>query len=290
MENNSKQVKNILTIILVANIIVALLKIIIGKFIESASMMADGFHSLSDGASNIVGIISIGIAMMPRDKEHPYGHSKFEIIGSMVIGIILAIVSIKIISDSIYRFSNMIEPSISIDSLIILILTLIINILVCRYEEKMGKKLNSHILVSDSIHTKSDIFISIGVLLTLIGIKLGLPSIIDPLVSIIVAIFIIHSSYEILKSSMDILVDKAIVDENCIIEIVGEFKEVKGIHHIRSRGSESDIHIDMHILVDCDLTIEKAHNLNHDIEKKIQSIISHNCQVIVHIEPYYDSI
>ena len=177
-DDNYKKVKQVLWIILFANFTVALLKIIIGKSIKSSSMTADGFHSISDGSSNIVGLIGITLASKPIDKDHPYGHNKFEVMSSLFIGAMLVFIAGKVVFDALSRFINVVTPNISIGSLIALIITLGINIFVCNYEYKKGKKLNSYILVSDSLHTKSDIFVSVGVLVTLIRIKLGLPSII----------------------------------------------------------------------------------------------------------------
>ena len=122
---------------------------------------------------------------------------------------------------------------------------MIINIIVTKYEYSVGKKVNSYILVSDSLHTKSDVYVSLGVLITLICIKLGFPVIIDKLVSFVVGIFILHGAYEIFKSTISILVDSAVIDENIIREIVVEFSEIKYIKNIRSRGCENDIYIDL---------------------------------------------
>lgn len=289
MENtNYKKVKQVLLIILFANLGVALLKIIIGNSIKSASMTADGFHSISDGTSNIVGLIGIALASKPIDKEHPYGHNKFEVISGLFIGGMLLFLGFKIIIDAVIRFKNPVTPTITMVSLIVLIVTLLINVLVCTYEYRIGKKLNSYILVSDSLHTKSDIFVSIGVLMTLVGVKLGLPAIIDPIASLVVAGFILHASYEVFKSTIDVLVDTAIIDEDDIREVLKEFKTIKSVHKIRSRGSESNVHIDMHIMVDPNLTVEDSHVLNHNIEDLIQAKINKSAQVIVHTEPYYE--
>ena len=285
--NNYKKVKKILWIILGANFLVAVLKLIIGMIINSASMTADGFHSMSDGSSNIIGLIGIGIASKPNDKEHPYGHKKFEVMASLFIGAMLFIVGVNIIFDAIGRLNNSVDTNITIESLVVLLITLIINIFVSNYENKMGKKLNSYILICDAKHTRSDIFISIGVLLTLIGVKLGVPIIIDSIASLIVAAFILHASYEIFKESTGILVDQATVDEEKIKSIVQEFEEVKDVHKIRSRGSVNDIYIDMHILVNPKISVEKSHILTHEIEDKIKEKLNHSAQVIVHIEPYY---
>ena len=288
MESNYKKVKQVLWTILFANFGVALLKIIVGTVIKSSSMTADGFHSISDGTSNIVGLIGIGIAAKPKDKEHPYGHTKFEVISGLFIGAMLLFLGGKIVLDALASFKNPVVPEITTASLIALVITLIINIFVSSYEYKEGKKLNSYILISDSVHTKSDIFVSIGVLATLIGVKLGLPPIIDPIASLVVAGFILHASYEIFQSTIDVLVDKAVVDDEDVVKVLKEFDEIKAYHDIRSRGSENNIHLDMHIMVDPGMTVEDAHRLSHDIEDKIREITNENSQVIVHIEPYYE--
>ncbi|HGM3508152.1 TPA: cation diffusion facilitator family transporter [Clostridioides difficile] len=285
--DNYKKVKQVLWIILFANFLVALLKIIIGNQIKSYSMTADGFHSLSDGASNIVGLIGIFFASKPKDKNHPYGHKKFEIITSLFISGMLFVIAIKIILSAVLRITNPIAPSITIESLIALIITLFINIFVCMYEYRVGTKLNSYVLISDSLHTRSDIFVSLGVLITLVGVKLGFPVIIESIVPIIISAVIIYSAYGIFRPSIGILVDRVAVDEDYIREIVFEFNEVRDVHNIRSRGSKSSIYIDMHVMVDPFISVEQSHDLTHKIEKQIQEEINENAQVIVHIEPFY---
>ena len=284
---NYKKVKLVLWLILFANFGVAITKIIVGGLINSSSLSADGIHSLSDGMSNVVGLIGISVASVPTDKDHPYGHKKFEIVASLFIGAMLLFLGFKILYTGINRFFSPIELSISLISLISLILTIIVNICVTTYERKKGKEYNSYILISDSIHTKSDILISIGVLISLLGIKLGLPPIIDSIISIIISLFIFHASYEIFKESLGILSDKAVIQEEDIILVVKSFNEVKNIHKIRSRGSMNDMYVDMHIMIDPNMNIEESHELTHKIEEEIKCKICSNCQVIIHVEPYY---
>ncbi|MFA9424468.1 MAG: cation diffusion facilitator family transporter, partial [Sedimentibacter sp.] len=213
MEKNTfKQVQKVLAIILFANLFVAVTKIVIGNIILSASMTADGFHSLSDGSSNIVGLIGIQLASKPKDIDHPYGHDKFETLSGLFISIMLFAIDVKIIASAIFRFKNPVIMNITVESLIVLLFTLVINIFVCVIEFKKGKQLNSQILVSDSMHTRSDIYVSVGVLVTLVGVKLGLPTVIDPIVSLIVSVFVIRAAYEIFKANTDVLVDKSAID------------------------------------------------------------------------------
>lgn len=286
--SNFKKVRLVLWIILFANLIVAFLKITIGFIIKSTSMTADGFHSLADGSSNIVGLIGIQFASKPIDEDHPYGHRKFEVLAGMFIAGILFAVGGKVIVDAIRRLINPLLPDITVESLIMLLLTLFINVFVCIFEYKKGKSLNSIILISDSMHTRSDIFVSLGVLLTLGCIRLGLPTIIDPIVSFAVAGFIIYAAYEVFIDNSSILLDKVAVDAEIIKNIVLSYDQVKDAHNIRSRGSENDMHIDMHIMTEPDLSIEESHELVHNIEENIKTTINKNIHLIAHLEPFKD--
>jgi cation diffusion facilitator family transporter len=286
--SNFKKIKQVLWIIMFANFAVALLKIIIGSIVKSASITADGFHSLTDGSSNIIGLIGISLAAKPMDKEHPYGHKKFETLAGLFIAGMLLVIGGKIIMVAVNRFLNPVTLHITLDSLITLIITLCINIFVCTYEYRRGKKLKSYILLSDSLHTKSDIYVSLGVLFTLLCIKLGLPPIIDPIASLIVSLFILHASYEIFKSAGSILVDRAVIDTEKVRDLTLEFDQVKGVHNIRSRGSDDEVYIDMHILTEPNLSVEKSHDLIHAIEEKMRNEINDNLQVFVHLEPFYE--
>lgn len=282
-----KKVKNVLLLILVANLAVTIMKLIVGSYIQSTSVLADGFHSFSDSASNIVGIIGISIAQRPKDKRHPYGHTKFEVLSSLFIGIMMIFIALKIVTEAILKIKDPESLNMTNVSFVILIITLIINIVVSKYEYSVGKKMNSYILISDSLHTRSDVYVSIGVLVTLICIKLGFPPVIDKVVSFVVGIFILHGAYEIFKSTIKILVDGAVIEENKIKEIVKEFNEIKEIKNIRSRGSQNDIHVDIDILVEPDMTVEKSHELSHKIENTMREKINRNIQVTTHIEPFY---
>lgn len=287
--NNFKKVQQILYIILLANLLVAALKILIGSISKSASMTADGFHSLSDGSSNIVGLIGIYFASKPEDKEHPYGHNKYETLAGLFISLMLFFAGGKLILGGIQRFKEPIIPEITIGSLVVLIFTLIVNIVVSVTEYRKGKELKSKILISDSMHTRSDIYISLGVLATLIGIKLGLPIFVDPIASLVVAGFIIHAGYDIFKENSNVLLDGVAIDSEEIRDVVMSFEDVKDAHKIRSRSNINDINIDLHILVDSKLDVEESHKLVHEIEDAIKAKFNKNLQLIAHVEPYKEA-
>jgi cation diffusion facilitator family transporter len=286
-KSNYKSIRNILWLILFLNFGVAAVKIVVGSMIRSASLTADGYHSLTDGSSNIVGLIGLFFASRPVDAGHPYGHNKFETLTGIFIAVMLTVIGVKVILDALSRFANPVTPEVTLVSLLSLLGTLAVNVFVSTYELRAGRRLGSYILVSDSLHTRSDIFVSVGVLASLVGIYFfHLPAWIDPVVSLVVAGFILWAAFGILRSASDILVDKAAVDTEKVRAVVLEFDSVKGIHEIRSRGAGDSLFLDMHILTDPDMTVQESHELIHHIEKHIQEAFGRNASVIVHLEPF----
>lgn len=283
---NFGEVKKVLWLIMGANFIVAGAKIILGIFINSSSVTADGFHSLTDASSNIIGLIGISLAAKPVDKGHPYGHRKYETLTGLFIVGMLVYLGIKIISKSFLKLNNPVTPQITLVNLLLMVLVLGINIFVSIYENNKGKSLNSTILVSDAMHTRSDIYVTIGVILSMIAIKLGAPPIVDPLVSLVVAGFIMYSAYEIFNAACGILVDHSALDMDKIEQIALKLEGVKGVHKIRSRGMIDEVYIDMHILADSDLNLEEAHNFVHQIENAFKNELDNGVEVIIHLEPY----
>ncbi|MFA5144725.1 MAG: cation diffusion facilitator family transporter [Candidatus Omnitrophota bacterium] len=280
-----KRIRKILILILILNWAVALAKIIYGALSRCESMSADGFHSLADGASNIMGLIGIHFACQPTDKDHPYGHKKYETLFSLGIAALLFIVAFNLAKEGIEHLRQPAIPNIDIRSFVVMLTTLAINLWVMRYEHKQGKALKSDILISDAMHTKADIFISLSVITALIVIKLGYP-ILDPITAILVSLFIAHTGYDILKSSSAVLCDTAaILDDKRITDIVLGIKGVKTCHKIRSRGRLDDIHVDMHVQVNADMHIDDAHKISYKIEESIKKGIPEVSDVIVHMEP-----
>ncbi len=289
IQENYRRVQTVLWVILFVNLLVAFAKIIVGTLIKSSAMTADGYHSLSDGMSNVIGIICIKFASKPEDKEHPYGHNKIEAISGLIIGVILFGVGYTVIKGAYIKFLNPTIPNITTASLLILVVTLCINIVITYLESKKGEELNSTILISDANHTKSDIFISFGVLISLLGVKLGLPAIIDPIVTVIVSVFIFHACWEVVKENISILIDTSNVDSVKVRECVMLNAKVREVHNIRSRGTKNKIYIDMHIHVDHDMTVLESHKMQHKIEELIQKNIDSSATVIIHVEPYMEN-
>ncbi|MDD5409275.1 MAG: cation diffusion facilitator family transporter [Candidatus Omnitrophica bacterium] len=283
-----QKIRKILFIILVLNWLVALAKIIYGLSSRCSSMAADGFHSLSDGTSNIIGLLGIHFACQPVDKDHPYGHKKYETLFSLVISAMLFILSFNLIKQGWSRLMRPILPEVDITSFVIMVITLAVNIWVMRYEHKKGEELKSDILVSDSMHTRADVITSFSVIVSLIAIKLGFP-LVDPIITILISLFIGFAAFEIAKESSDVLCDTAVfLDDAKIMDIVLKTKGVRACHKIRSRGRIDDIYIDLHVQVNHNMHIDDAHQISYRIEEAIKSAIPGITDVVVHMEPQED--
>jgi len=289
IERHYSNIRRILIIILVLNWLVALAKMVYGFLSRCSSMAADGFHSLSDGTSNIVCLIGIHFACQPTDQDHPYGHRKYETFFSLGIAFLLFLLSYQLIEESISRFRHPVTPQIDVLSFVVMTITMVINILVMKYEYRKGKELRSEILVSDSLHTKADIFTSLSVIVTLVAIKLGYP-IFDPIVTALIALFIAYAGLDIVRHSSRVLCDMApIVDNKKIADIVLSVEGVKACHRIRTRGRPDEVYLDLHVHVRPDMHVQRAHSISEEIEERIKELIPEVADVVVHIEPQGES-
>ena len=279
-----RKIRAVLLTVLFFNWGVAAAKLIYGFLIRSASIKADGFHSFSDGFSNIIGFLGVWIASQPKDPGHPYGHKKFETLTSVAISILLFLVAFNVAREGILRLLHPVVPEIAVNSFIIMGVTLLINVAVMVYETRKGKALRSDVLISDALHTRSDILTSSSVIAALIGIKMGYP-ILDPVASLVISVFIGYAAVEILKESSRVLSDAAVIPIEEIEKVVRSVKGVEECHQIRSRGRFDDIHIDLHVLVDPDMHVHRAHHLSYAIENKIKRDFPGVTDVVVHMEP-----
>ena len=286
MDSRSRfqQIRRVLIYTLILNWGVAVAKLIYGWLIRSASMKADGFHSLSDGSSNLIGLIGIWVASRPIDRTHPYGHKKFETLASVAISGLLFLASLNVIREGIDRFLHPVVPRVALPAFFVMMATMAVNFFVMVYEHRKGKELKSDILISDSLHTRADLLTSTSVLITLLAIQWGYP-IVDPIASLIIALFIGYAAVEILRESTRVLSDGAALPIGEIEEVVRSIKGVRECHQIRSRGRGDDIHIDLHILVDREMDVHRAHHLSNAIENKIKRDFKGVTDVVVHIEP-----
>ena len=285
MKKHYQGIQKVLWLVLVLNWAVAAAKIIYGYMTGSTSMTADGFHSLADGTSNIIGLIGIHFCSQPTDEDHPYGHKKYETLFALGIAAMLLIVAFNLGKAGIGRIINPIAPQVDILSFAVMIITVMVNITVMIYEYRRGKQMQSDILIVDSMHTRADIFTSLSVIVALVCVKLDFP-IIDPIITLIISGFIAYSAFIIIRQESGILCDAvAITDTKKIEAIVMKIKGVKSCHKIRTRGRPDDVYLDLHIQIVWDMTMLDSHLLSHTIQKEIMNAFPQIVDVLVHMEP-----
>ena len=287
VRNTSVEVRKVLIITLVLNSFVAAAKVFYGYVTSSVAMMSDGFHSFFDGVSNIVGLIGTWIASHPPDENHPYGHGKYETLFTIIISAMIFFSCLGIVKKVYLFFTKGYETSVTSISFIVMLITIGVNIFVTLYESKKGKKLGSSYLIADAKHTKSDIYASLAVIISLFFAKMGY-YLADPVVGIVITFFIARIGYEILKDASDILVDTVCIDTPAIQYVVNNIEGVQGCHDIRTRGGMNSIYLDLHVTVRSDLPTGKAHEIADNIEKEIKKEFPSVVDIVVHIEP--DSI
>ncbi len=281
------KVRQVLLYTLFLNIAVAAAKIIYGYATGSISMLSDGFHSFFDGTSNIIGLIGIWIASQPPDEDHPYGHRKFETLATIAIAVLIFGAGIEILREAYYRLKTAGAPEVTSLSFIIMALTLLVNFGVMTYETKKGRELKSDFLLADAMHTKSDIYVSLSVVISLIASKIGYP-VVDVIAAVVITVFIARAGFSILKSATAVLTDSACINPDDIKGLVNSVKGVQDCHGIRTRGNEDFANIDLHVLVDPEIKVREAHAVAHSVEEAIKKNFPSVVDVVIHIEPYRD--
>lgn len=280
-----KKVQRVLYYTLILNMLVAGAKVFYGFVTNSTSMLSDGLHSFLDGTSNVIGLVGVWIASHPPDKNHPYGHRKFETLSTIAIAVMIFMAGIEILKRAYHSFTEPHEIKVTSISFLIMFVTLLINTGVMIYETKKGKELKSDFLLADATHTKTDIFVSFSVIISLIAATAGY-QFIDGVVSLFIAFLIAKMGFGILKPATDILTDAVCIDPDEIEKVACHLEGIKGCHGIRTRGKEGAVNVDLHIMVDSEMKTGHAHELAHSVEDAIKKAFPSVIDVVVHIEPF----
>ena len=250
----------------------------------AVSIISDGFHSLTDSASNVMGLIAAQAAQKPPDEDHPYGHRKYETIAAAGIFVFLLFVVVEVVRAALARFAGGPPPHVTSLSFIVMLVTLAVNLVVVRYESREAQRLGSELLLADALHTKSDVLTSCAVLLSLGAVQLGYP-VLDPVGGLFIAAFIARTGWRIARDTSRVLSDRVALVEDDIRRVVMTVPEVVGCHQIRSRGSADYIFVDLHVWFHGDTTLVEAHRLSHVVKDRILSAYPQIADAIIHIEP-----
>jgi len=263
---------------------VALAKLLLGYATGAVSIVSDGYHSLTDSASNIIGLIGLRASRKPPDEDHPYGHRKYETLAAGAIFVFLLMAVLEIGRAAIHRLASPSPPAVTPLSFAVMFGTLAINLLVVKYESAAGRRLNSELLVADSVHTRTDVYATVGVLVSLTAVWLGYP-VLDPIGGIVIAVIIARTGWEIGENASRILSDRVVIDEDDIRRVVMSVSEVVGCHHIRTRGSLDHVFLDLHVWCPADAPLADAHRVSHIVKDRLMERYPELADVIIHIEP-----
>ncbi|MDB4917582.1 MAG: cation transporter [Gemmatimonadetes bacterium] len=278
-------VRRALMVVLALNAISAALKIGIGARTGALTVLGAALESVLDMLSNGVAILAVSIASRAPDDDHPYGHEKFETLGTLGIVGFLSITCFELLRQSVGALTTAsVIPKATFFDGMILVASLGVNLFVVYYERRRGRVLSSSLLLADAAHTASDILVTALALASLVLSHLGFLRA-DAALGLIVALIIAWSGYQILRGSIPILVDARAVDAERLAGIVRTIPGVKGVRAARSRRTASGhLFTEVTILVDGATSVTAAHEFTDDVERAIARELG-AAEAIVHVEP-----
>ena len=284
-ENRSAGVRRALMVVLLLNAASAGLKVAVGARTGALTVLGAALESTLDMLSNAVAIAAISVAAREPDEDHPYGHEKFETLGTLAIVGFLSITCFELIRRSVGELSGAAVPPLarSLDA-ILLLLSLAVNVFVVRYEQSRGRRYRSALLMADASHTSSDILVTALALASLLLSHLGYLRA-DALLGIVVAMLIAWSGYQILRDSIPVLVDARGVEASHLIAIARSVPGVEAVRSVRSRRTSSGhLFVELTILVRGHTSVARAHDLTDEVEAAIGRELG-GADAIVHVEP-----
>ncbi len=282
--DNRSTIRRVLVLTLFLNLLVVGIKSIVGWWTGSLSLLADALHSVTDSANNILGLVTNQLASPHPDRDHPYGHQKYEAVGALGIAAFLGIACFEILKGAVDRLRHGGEPvTMTAIALWIMLGVLGVNIFVAFYERRVGLRLNSKILIADAHHTMSDVWITISVLAGLLGVWVGWHWL-DVAMAFPVALLVIKSGWEVLRENLPWLVDEMAIAPEAIHSTVMQVPGVINCHDIASRGLLGrQVFIDMHLIVE-PRDLEEAHEISEHVEAVLEEKYG-PARITIHLEP-----
>lgn len=277
---------------IIGNIILALIKGIVGWLAGSRALVADAVHSASDVVGSVAVLIGVRAAKLPPDKDHPYGHGKAESIAAIIVAVLLFIVGFEIALSAIQSFNEPIQVP-GIIAIYAVIFSIIVKELMFRYKYHLGKKYRSEALVTDAWHHRSDVFSSFAALLgigaSILGGYIGVPWLVyaDPLAGLFVAVLIVKMAWSLGKQSIHNALDHVLHDEDTeeMRKVAKSVEGVLSIDEFLAREHGHYVIIDIKIGVDPHITVEQGHTIGKRVKEQLIKI-EHVQDVRIHINPH----
>lgn len=277
-------VRRVLVGLFFANLAVVIAKLLVGLAARSLAVLGDALHSSVDAVNNILALVVVRVAARAPDEEHPYGHGKFETLGALALVGFLSITCFELARGAVeHLLGAHPAPSVSDLQLVVLVAGLGVNGMVAWYEHRRGVALQSELLVADAAHTKSDVYISIGVIVGLLLARRGLWWA-DPAIALVIAALIVRVAYQITQRSVPILVDQRAVPRDAIQNAAEGVGGVQRAYDIRSRGGSRVRYAEVTIAVDRNANVAAAHAIADEVEQRLKQDLQLT-EVTVHIEP-----
>lgn len=281
----------------VGNLILSLFKLIAGVTGKSSAMVADAVHSLSDLVSDVVVLVMVRISSKEMDKSHDYGHGKFETLATVCVSLLLMIVGARLMAEGVEKIMFVKNGGTLEAPGFIAFYAALISILVkeflFQWTNRVGKKVDSQAMIANAWHHRSDALSSVGSALGIAGAIFlgGKWTILDPLVACVISVVLIYVSVKIALPAVQELTEASLPDEieNHIIQIIESVPGAENAHALKTRRTGPNIVIDVHVVVDPEMTVLKAHDITTRIESALRTEYGDGTQVTIHIEPNRDS-
>ena len=293
MSKREKEIYKVTIVGSVVNFMLLVFKFVAGILGNSAAMIADAVHSLSDFVTDVIVVVFVRISGKPEDKCHAYGHGKFETLATAVIGIILFFVGLGMFYSAATTIVNVVEGKTleapGMLALVAAVLSVLMKELLYRYTVYKGKNLDSQVVIANAWHHRSDAFSSIGTLVGISGaVFLGKSwRILDPIAAVVVSFFVIKVAIQLLKPCLDELLEKSLPAEveNKIIDIILSFPNVSSPHHLRTRRIGNLMAIEVHIRMDGETSLNESHDTATQIEQRLRQEFGDKTHIGIHMEP-----
>ncbi len=269
-QTRSRAVNRVYGISLAANLVMLTLKLTVGFLTGSLVMLADGVDSSLDAIANIIAMVVTRVAGNPPDADHPYGHRRYETLAAMLVGGFLLITASEIVKSGVSRLISGDVPDLTAANFAVMALAFVVNFALFYMQRGAGRRLKSEVLIASSEDKRSDIMVSITVLVSLITVQLGYGWI-DAAAALVVVALISRNALNIIKHAADVLVDRAPLDALTVSHIVEEVPCVKCVSQVRSRGSEDDVHVDLVVSVAAPTPIEQTAAIADEITTRLRT-------------------
>lgn len=270
-----------------SNTLLILLKLVAGILTGSVSIIAEAIHSGIDLLAALIAFVSLRIAGRPADREHPFGHGKVENVSGTIEAVLIFVAAIFIIYQAINRIiAGAIVEYLSI-GIAVMAISVVVNIIVSRHLLRIARDADSIALEADARHLTADVYTSLGVMAGLVVVQVTGLNILDPIIAIGVSIFIMRAAYNLTRRAFPSLIDVKLPEEEeaLIVSTMSEHMgELVSFHELRTRKAGSERHIELHMMMARDASIERAHSLCDHLEKDIRSRLPHT-HVTIHVEP-----